>query len=62
MEPPTVREVIRRLELEGFVCTRVVGDHRRFAKGSLRVTVAGKPSEHMKPKTWKSVQKQAGWM
>lgn len=62
MEPPTVREVIRRLEQEGFICTRVVGDHRRFSKGSMKVTVAGKLSEHMKPKTWKSVQRQAGWM
>ena len=61
MEPPTVREIIRRLEREGFVCTRVVGDHRRYVKGSQRVTVAGKFSDHPKPKTWASIKSQAGW-
>lgn len=61
MQPPTVREVIRRLESEGFVHVRTVGDHRRYAKGNRRVTVAGKPSEHLHPKTWKSVRDQAGW-
>lgn len=61
MQPPTVREVIRRLEAEGFVLVRTVGDHRRYVKGSRRVTVSGKPSEHLKPKTWASVKSQAGW-
>ena len=61
MEPPTVREVIRRLEQEGFVLVRVRGDHRRYVKGDRRVTVAGKPSEHLKRRTWKSIQEQAGW-
>lgn len=61
VQPPTVREVIRRLEDEGFEHVRTVGDHRRYAKGSLRVTVAGKLSDHLHPKTWKNVREQAGW-
>ena len=71
MQPPTVREVIRlpcnrhpnirRLESEGFVNVRTVGDHRRYAKGCREVTVAGRPGEHLHPKTWKSIQEQAGW-
>ncbi len=61
MEPPTVREVIRRLESEGFVQVGQKGDHRRYARGSQKVTVAGKPSEHLLRKTWKSIEQQAGW-
>lgn len=38
MQPPTVREVIRRLEGEGFINVRTRGDHRRYAKGNLKVT------------------------
>lgn len=55
MQPPTVREVIRRLEQDGFKNVRTVGDHRRYAKGSRRVTVPGKLGEHLNPKTWKSI-------
>jgi predicted RNA binding protein YcfA (HicA-like mRNA interferase family) len=51
MQPPTVREIIRRLESEGFKNVRTVGDHRRYVKGNRKVTVAGKPNEHLHPKT-----------
>lgn len=61
MQPPTVREVIRRLEKEGFVNVRTRGSHRRYVKGDLRVTVSGKESEHLTRKTWASVKQQAGW-
>jgi predicted RNA binding protein YcfA (HicA-like mRNA interferase family) len=61
MEPPTVREVTKRLENEGFVLVRQKGSHRRYQKGSKMVTSAGQPSEHLKWKTWKSIQEQAGW-
>lgn len=60
-EPPTVREVIRRLEAEGFVHVRTVGDHRRYKRGNLSVTVPGKLSEHLHPSTWRSIRIQAGW-
>lgn len=61
MQPPTVRDIIRRLEQEGWVLVRVEGSHRRYAKGSGRVTVAGKPSDHPKPKTYDRIREQAGW-
>ena len=61
MEPPTIREVTKRLIKEGFEVVRQRGSHRRFQKGNLKVTVAGKPSEHLDWDTWKSIQKQAGW-
>ena len=61
MQPPTVREVIKRLESEGWEMLRMKGDHRRFAKGDRRVTIAGKPGDHLKPKTWTRIQEQAGW-
>ena len=61
MEPPTVREVIRMLLDDGFVLVHTVGDHRKYAKGNRRVTVSGKRGDHLKPGTWASVQRQAGW-
>lgn len=57
MQPPTVREIIRRLESEGFKNVRTVGDHRRYVKGNRKVTVAGKPNEHLHPK---NVEKHPG--
>lgn len=61
MQPPTVREVIKRLEHEGFILARIKGDHRRYVKGDRRVTVPGKLSDHLHPKTWASIKEQAGW-
>ena len=61
MQPPTVREVIRRLEQEGFVNVRTVGDHRRYVKDNRKVTVPGKLGDHLHPKTWNRVKEQAGW-
>lgn len=61
MQPPTVREVIRMLEDDGFEHVRTVGDHRRYVKDGCKVTVAGKPGEHLPRKTWKSIRIQAGW-
>jgi predicted RNA binding protein YcfA (HicA-like mRNA interferase family) len=61
LESPTVREVISRLEREGFVKVRQNGSHRRYVKGPRKVTVAGKPSEHLDPKTYRGIQRQAGW-
>lgn len=61
MQPPTVREAIRMLEADGFQLVRTVGDHRRFVKGGFRVTVSWKMGDHIKPRTWASIQRQAGW-
>lgn len=62
MQPPTVREVIQMLEREGFVWLYTKGDHRRFVKGKFKVTVPGNLRDHLHPKTWKSIQIQAGWL
>jgi len=61
LESPTVGEVISRLEREGFVKVRQKGSHRRYASGSRKVTVAGKMSDHLDPKTYQSIRQQAGW-
>jgi len=61
MQPPTIREVIERLEKEGFVKVRTTGSHHRYQKGNLKVTVAGKPGEHLDRETWRRIQEQAGW-
>lgn len=39
MQPPAYREIIRRLLKEGFCERASKGDHRRFCKGAMRVTV-----------------------
>jgi predicted RNA binding protein YcfA (HicA-like mRNA interferase family) len=57
-----VAEAIRLLEVDGWVLTRTTGSHRHYAhpaKPGL-VTVAGKPSATLKPKTQASILKQAG--
>jgi len=61
MQPPTVREVIWRLNNEGWKEVRQTGSHKRYKRGNRSVTIAGKPSEHLKWRTWMSVKKLAGW-
>ena len=57
-----ISEVIRLLEQNGWYLKRVTGSHRHFAHPSKPglVTVAGKPSATLKPKTESSILKQAG--
>jgi predicted RNA binding protein YcfA (HicA-like mRNA interferase family) len=60
--PMKISEIIRLLEQDGWVLKRTTGSHRHFihpAKPGL-VTVAGKPSATLKPKTESSILKQAG--
>ncbi|MGQ0717356.1 MAG: type II toxin-antitoxin system HicA family toxin [Pseudonocardiales bacterium] len=57
-----VIEVVHLLEQDGWTLKRVTGSHRHFAhpfKPGL-VTVAGKPSATLKPKTEASILRQAG--
>lgn len=61
MQPPTVREVIRRLKAEGWEPDRTRGDHRQFKKGGRLVTIAGKPSEHLDRGTWAAIKRTVGW-
>jgi predicted RNA binding protein YcfA (HicA-like mRNA interferase family) len=60
--PMKVEEVIKLLEADGWTLKRTSGSHRHFVhpvKSGL-VTVAGKPSATLKPKTEASILKQAG--
>ncbi len=57
-----VREVIKRLQAEGWYLSRTRGSHRQFkhpAKPGL-VTVAGKLDVDMPPGTLKNIWRQAG--
>ncbi len=62
--PPKVREVIQRLEADGWYLARYRGtSHRQFKHPTKRgkVTVPGHPNEDLHPGTWVSIQRQAGW-
>jgi predicted RNA binding protein YcfA (HicA-like mRNA interferase family) len=60
--PMKISEVISLLERDGWVLKRVTGSHRHFVHPSKPglVTVAGKPSATLKPKTESSILRQAG--
>ena len=57
-----VKEIIKIIEKNGWILVRTKGSHRQFhhtlKKGT--VTIAGKPSVDMNPKTLNSILKQAG--
>lgn len=62
MQPPTVREVISRLESEGWVLLRQNGtSHRVFGCNGRMVVVAGKLGEHLPRGTYSSIKREAGW-
>ena len=57
-----IRDVIRRIEQDGWVLVNFEGSHRQY-KHPLkpgRVTIAGHPSRDIRPKTLNSILKQAG--
>jgi predicted RNA binding protein YcfA (HicA-like mRNA interferase family) len=60
--PIKVGDMIKLLEADGWQLKRTTGSHRHFHhshKPGL-VTVAGRPSATLKPKTEASILKQAG--
>jgi predicted RNA binding protein YcfA (HicA-like mRNA interferase family) len=61
--PPKVREVVRRLEHDGWTLAATRGSHRQYTHPTKpgRVTVPGHPSDDLGPGTWASIQRQAGW-
>lgn len=61
MQPPTVREVIRRLEDEGWVLSRIKGDHRIFTKAGKVIVVSGNLNDTLKRGTWGAIRRQAEW-
>ena len=62
MASMTVREIIELLEEDGWYLVVTKGSHRQYKhlvkKG--RVTIAGKMSDTLHPKTLSSILKQAG--
>jgi predicted RNA binding protein YcfA (HicA-like mRNA interferase family) len=57
-----VREIIELIEADGWRLVATRGSHRQY-KHPLkagRVTIAGKPSDDLKPGTLNSILKQAG--
>ena len=56
-----VREAIRRVEADGWIVARQKGSHRHFKHATKRgiVTIAGKPSDDLSPKTYASIMQQA---
>lgn len=57
-----VRDVIQRIEADGWGLVRTKGSHRQFKHQTKpgTVTVAGKPSLDLPPGTLNSILKQAG--
>ena len=60
--PLTVREATQLIEEDGWVLIRQKGSHRQYYHPSKpgTVTIAGKPSLDLDPKTEKSILRQAG--
>jgi predicted RNA binding protein YcfA (HicA-like mRNA interferase family) len=60
--PMKISEMIRLLEADGWRLKRVTGSHRHYVHPSKSglVTIAGKPSATLKPKTEASILKPAG--
>jgi predicted RNA binding protein YcfA (HicA-like mRNA interferase family) len=59
--PPKIREVIRRLEDDGWQLDRTRGSHRQY-RHPIKVgivTVAGHPGDELAHKTLRSILKQA---
>jgi predicted RNA binding protein YcfA (HicA-like mRNA interferase family) len=57
-----VREVIKKIEQDGWYLDRTRGSHRQY-KHAIKpglVTVAGKPNEDLGPGTLNSIFRQAG--
>jgi predicted RNA binding protein YcfA (HicA-like mRNA interferase family) len=59
--PVKVREAIRAVEADGWVRIPAKGGHRQYKHPSKpgRVTIPGKLSDTLTPKTWASIRAQA---
>ena len=60
--PTKIREAIRIIEADGWVQVRSRTNHRQFKHPVKpgRVTIAGKASDDLAPKTFDSILRQAG--
>ncbi|MBQ7194556.1 MAG: type II toxin-antitoxin system HicA family toxin [Bacteroidales bacterium] len=64
MKKYKVRQVLRLLREDGWVVTRIRGDHRQLknVKGKRgTVTICGKDSDMLSQELLNSIWKQAGW-
>ncbi len=55
------RQIIRRLEKEGFELVKVSGSHHKFKKNGKTVTVPH-PKKDLPIGTIRAIYKQAGWL
>jgi predicted RNA binding protein YcfA (HicA-like mRNA interferase family) len=57
-----VRDILKRVEHDGWVLDRIRGDHRQFVHPAKRglVTISGHPSDEVHPKTLATILRQAG--
>ena len=60
--PAKVRDAIKHVEAAGGKLARTRGSHRQYRHPDRPglVTIAGKPSDTLHPRTWASIMKQAG--
>jgi predicted RNA binding protein YcfA (HicA-like mRNA interferase family) len=60
--PTRVKDIIRRLEIDGWILVATRGSHRQYSHPVKRgkVTVPGKLSADLQPGTLKSILRQAG--
>ena len=60
--PVKVRDAIRKVERDGWFLIRQTGGHRQYHHPTKpgTVTIAGKPSLDLDPKTERSIWNQAG--
>jgi predicted RNA binding protein YcfA (HicA-like mRNA interferase family) len=56
----TSKEIIRRLEKDGFVHTHTKGDHWKFKKGN-RIVIVPHPEKDFPIGTLRNIFRQAGW-
>lgn len=61
MQPPKVRDVIKRLEAEGWQLVRCKGGRRIYRKSDKTVTIHGNNNHVLTIGTWRAIQKQADW-
>jgi predicted RNA binding protein YcfA (HicA-like mRNA interferase family) len=59
--PPKISEIIKLIEADGWYLVATKGSHRQYKHPSKpgRVTVAGKPSDTLHPRTERSILRQA---
>jgi predicted RNA binding protein YcfA (HicA-like mRNA interferase family) len=60
--PVKIRDMIKRIEQDGWVHVRTTGSHRHYKHPAKTgtVTIPGKPSDTLRPGTENSILKQAG--